>query len=291
MLICLLMKDVIYYRRFFMSNEFRGYVLVKFIGNNKEYSFGANSDEYSVDQKVVVETVRGLELAVVSKPFQPISSIKHSLEVKPIVRSASDEDVAAYRRNKIKAFDSKLPIEELIQKHKLDMNIVDIEFTLDQHKIIITYVSEHRVDFRELLKDLTLLFPYPCRVELRQINQRDKAKMVGGVGVCGRTLCCKNHLREFEAISINMAKNQQLSLNINKLSGQCGKLKCCLRYENDLYTEAKEGLPKLNSNIQFNSQKYRVVDLNLISKQITLSNHEERLVLSIDEYLKETNHV
>lgn len=274
-----------------MASEFNGYVLVKFIGNSKEYSFGAQDNIYQEDQKVVVETVRGLELAVVSKGYQPIEKIGHSLEVKPIVRIATDEDVSAYRKNKIKAFDAKMPIDELITKHKLDMNVVDVEYTLDQKKIIITYVSEHRVDFRDLLKDLTPMFPYPCRVELRQINQRDKAKMVGGVGVCGRKLCCKNHLKDFDAISINMAKNQQLSLNINKLSGQCGKLKCCLKYENDQYTEAKKGLPKLNANVQFNNQKYRVTNLNLINEQITISNHDERLVLSFDEFLGEERNV
>ena len=274
-----------------MATEFNGYILVKFIGNSKEYSFGTNADYYTKDQKVVVETVRGLELAVVSKRFQPIESITHSLEIKPVIRIATEEDISAYRSNKVKAFDAKALVEELIQRHKLDMNIVDIEYTLDAKKIIITYVSERRVDFRELLKDLTPMFPYPCRVELKQINQRDKAKMVGGIGVCGRTLCCKNHLKEFEAISINMAKNQQLSLNINKLSGQCGKLKCCLRYENDLYTEAKKGLPKVNANIQFNEKRYRVLDLNLINKQITLGNHDGHLVMSIDEFLRENKNV
>lgn len=274
-----------------MAREFNGYILVKFIGNSKEYSFGANTDQYKVGQKVVVETVRGLELAVVSKEYQSMDTIRHSLEVKPVIRLASDDDVAAYRTNKIKAFDAKLPVEKLIEKHKLDMNVVDIEYTLDQKKIIITYVSEHRVDFRELLKDLTPMFPYPCRVELKQINQRDKAKMIGGVGVCGRVLCCKNHMSDFEAISINMAKNQQLSLNINKLSGQCGKLKCCLRYENDQYTEAKKGLPKINANIVFRDKRYRVNDLNLINEQITLGNNDEQLVLSIEEFLSENKHV
>lgn len=274
-----------------MAEQFNGYILVKFIGASKEFSFGTNDLTYVVDEKVVVETKNGLELAVVSKEYQPIETIGHSLEVKPVIRNATVEDIATHRKNKIKAFDARMPIENEIQKHKLDMNLVDVEYTLDQKKIIITYVAEHRVDFRELLKDLTNLFPYPCRVELRQINQRDKAKMVGGLGVCGRDLCCKNHLKNLDSVSINMAKNQQLSLNINKLSGQCGKLKCCLRYENDLYTEAKEGLPRLNSNIVFKDQRYRVSDLNLINKQITLSNRDERLVMSFDEFLGEPQHV
>lgn len=285
------MKRVTQSWRSFMSETYNGYILVKFIGNSKEFSFGTNELTYKIDEKVVVETKNGLELAIVSKEYQPMETIGHSLEVKPVIRVATSEDVATHRRNKIKAFDARMPIEQEIQKHKLDMNLVDVEYTLDQKKIIITYVSEHRVDFRELLKDLTTLFPYPCRVELRQINQRDKAKLVGGIGVCGRNLCCKNHLKSLESVSINMAKNQQLSLNINKLSGQCGKLKCCLRYENDLYTEAKKGLPKINSNITYNDQRYRVSDLNLLNKQITLSNREERLVMSFDEFLGEGQNV
>lgn len=267
-----------------MTTEYTGFISIKFIGNSKEFTFGTNDPIYVNNQKVVVETKNGLELAVVSQEYKPIHEMPHNLELMPVIRVASDEDVEEYRRNKVRAFDARMPIEKEILKHKLDMNLVNVEYTLDQRKIIITYVAEHRVDFRELLKDLTVLFPYPCRVELRQINQRDKAKIVGGIGVCGRTLCCKNHLKTLDNVSINMAKNQQLTLNINKLSGQCGKLKCCLRYENDIYSQAKEGLPKLHSNIEFNKQKYRVVDLNLVNKQITLSNKEERLVMSFDEF-------
>lgn len=267
-----------------MTTEYTGFIMTKFIGNSKEFTFGTNEMIYICDQKVVVETKNGLELAVVSQEYKPISEMPHNLDLMPVIRIASNEDIAQYKKNKVKAFDSRIPIEREIQKHKLDMNLVDVEYTLDQKKIIITYVSEHRVDFRELLKDLTVIFPYPCRVELRQINQREKAKLVGGIGVCGRTLCCKNHLKSIDNVSINMAKNQLLTLNINKLSGQCGKLKCCLRYENDLYSTARQGLPKLNASIEYNHQKYRVVDMNLLSKQITLANQDERLVMSFDEF-------
>lgn len=265
-----------------MAAEFNGFILVKFLGNNKEYSFGTNDDSFLIDHKVVVETARGLELAQVSKRYQSIDQLTHGLELKPVIRLANDGDIVRHRKNKLLAFDAKAPIEKAIRKHKLDMNLMDVEYTLDQKKLIITYVADARVDFRELLKDLSSMFN--CRIELKQINPREKAKLVGGLGVCGRELCCKGHLKCFDSISINMAKDQNMSLNTNRLTGQCGKLKCCLKYEHEQYKEASEGLPKLNSKVNFNNKKYKVADLNLLSKQITLANNEERLVMSIEEY-------
>lgn len=271
------------------KQEFQGFILVKFIGQSKEYSFGSNHDIYTKDGYVVVETARGVELGIVSKEYQTIDKLNHSLELKPALRVGTEQDYVQYKANKVKAFDARYPIEEAIKREKLNMNVVDVEYTLDTHKLIITYVSDNRVDFRGLLKELTTVFP--CRIELKQIGQRDKAKMVGGLGVCGRTLCCHSHLKEFDVVSINMAKNQMLSLNMNKLSGQCGKLKCCLRYENDEYTVAKEGLPKLNSTFDYNNKKYKVREINLINQQITLSNREESLVLPFNEVIKDDRNV
>ncbi len=272
-----------------LKQEFQGFILVKFIGQSKEYTFGSNHDIYTKDAYVVVETARGVELGIVSKEYQTIDKLNHSLELKPALRVGTEHDYTQYKANKVKAFDARRPIEEAIEREKLNMNVVDVEYTLDAHKLIITYVSDNRVDFRGLLKELTTSFP--CRIELKQIGQRDKAKMVGGLGVCGRTLCCHSHLKDFDVVSINMAKNQMLSLNMNKLSGQCGKLKCCLRYENDEYTVAKEGLPKLNSMFDYKDKKYKVREINLINQQITLSNREESLVLPFNEIIKDDENV
>lgn len=271
------------------KQEFQGFILVKFIGLSKEYTFGSNNDIYTKDSYVVVETARGVELGIVAKEYQTIDKLNHSLELKPALRVGTEQDYIQYKANKVKAFDARRPIEEAIEREKLNMNVVDVEFTLDAHKLIITYVSDNRVDFRGLLKELTTIFP--CRIELKQIGQRDKAKMVGGLGVCGRTLCCHSHLKDFDVVSINMAKNQMLSLNMNKLSGQCGKLKCCLRYENEEYTLAKEGLPKLNSMFDYKDKKYKVKEINLINQQITLSNREESLVLPFNEIIKDEKNV
>lgn len=271
-----------------MNHNFPGFIVVKYDGSYKEYTFGTQECEVALNSYVVVENERGQTLAKVYKQYQTIDKLAHDFELKPFIRVANAQDIANYKHNKIKAFDAKMPIEKAIAKFNLEMRISHIEYTLDAKKILITYVSENRVDFRELLKELTTILK--CRIELKQIGQRDKAKMVGGIGVCGRKLCCASHLQSFDTITINMAKNQQLTLNTSKLSGQCGKLKCCLRYENEQYTEAKQGLPKLNSHVVFQGVEYKLTDINLVSKQVTLRNANENRVLPFHEVVKETNH-
>lgn len=271
-----------------MNHNFPGFIVVKYDGSYKEYAFGTQECEVALNSYVVVENERGQTLAKVYKQYQTIDKLAHDFELKPFIRVANAQDIANYKHNKIKAFDAKMPIEKAIAKFNLEMRISHIEYTLDAKKILITYVSENRVDFRELLKELTTILK--CRIELKQIGQRDKAKMVGGIGVCGRKLCCASHLQSFDTITINMAKNQQLTLNTGKLSGQCGKLKCCLRYENEQYTEAKQGLPKLNSHVVFQGVEYKLTDINLVSKQVTLRNANENRVLPFHEVVKEANH-
>lgn len=271
-----------------MKQNFPGFITVKYDGSSKEYTFGCEPCQVSTQTYVVVENERGLAMARVYKTYQEIDKLTHQFELKPFVRIANEHDHQCYKQNKLKAFDARLPIEEAIKKHQLDMNVSQIEYTLDAKKIIITYVSEARVDFRELLKDLTSMFK--CRIELKQIGQRDRAKLIGGIGVCGRELCCRNHLIAFETITLNMAKNQQLSLNTTKLSGQCGKLKCCLRFENDQYTEAKKGLPKLNSKVVYRGEVYKLTDINLVSKQVTLKGTNENLILPFKAISVDENH-
>ena len=161
------------------------------------------------------------------------------------------------------------------------MNLIEAEYTLDCSKIIFVYVADERVDFRELLKELAAIFK--CRIELRQIGPRNKSKIVGGLGSCGMETCCSRFLNDFDVVSINMAKNQLLALNIQKLSGQCGKLMCCLKFEDDQYKKLREGLPKLNSQIEYKGSRYRITSMNVLLQQVKIENKEDVQFLTFKE--------
>ena len=267
------------------QDSYMAYVPVRFRTNNKEYYFGCYFDDLSTNDQVVVDTARGVELGfVVSKP-KPINEYQSSdFELKPVLRLATDEDIQQAYQNTMDAQAEISRIEEAIAAEKLVMRVVSVDYTLDRAKLIITYIADSRVDFRDLLRRLTSM--YFCRIELRQIGQRDKAKIVGGYGICGRQLCCHGHIQDFEGISINMAKNQLMSLNIQKLTGQCGKLKCCLRYENDLYSLALKHLPKVGAEVDYKTKKYKVNEINILSRKISLYHPDERITISLDEFLE-----
>ena len=164
------------------------------------------------------------------------------------------------------------------------MRLLKAEYTLDTTKIIIIYVADNRVDFRELLKELAAKLK--CRIELRQIGTRDRARVVGGLGSCGLPLCCNSFLGEFDGISINMAKNQFLALNVQKLSGHCGKLICCLKYEDDQYTELRKGLPKMGYKIKYDDTIYKITSVNILTSQVRLENSENIIMAPLDEVMK-----
>lgn len=255
-------------------------VYVQFEESKKAYTFGSNIS-YNQGDNVVVETVRGKELGKVCAPSIEFDAQKVKGECKPVVRLATQYDLAQYEENIEKAKDALNVCRECIEALELDMHLISSEFTLDRSKVIFTYVSDGRVDFRQLLKDLASKLHY--RIELRQVGPRNKAKMVGGLGNCGMETCCSRFLNDFDTVSINMAKNQLLALNISKLSGQCGKLMCCLRYENDEYTRLREDLPKLNSTVTFEGNKYRISSMNVLQKQAKIENKEEVRFVSFEE--------
>jgi len=174
-----------------------------------------------------------------------------------------------------------------VNEHQLDMKLVDVEYTFDRNKVIFYFTADGRVDFRELVKDLAAIFR--TRIELRQIGVRDEAKMLGGIGPCGRMLCCSTFLGDFDPVSIKMAKDQNLSLNPTKISGLCGRLMCCLKYENDEYESAKEALPDLGEIIETPQGKGKVVGLNILERvlQIELKEQERVLEYTLDEIIKE----
>lgn len=253
--------------------KFTRVVSVSFDDNGRPYTFGSEIEDFQSGDKVVVETVRGVELATVVGEGVAIENYTNTLELKPVLRKASSKDLKAYETNLLKAKEALKSCDQEIKRIGLDMNLIEAEYTLDQSKVTFVYVSEERVDFRELLKNLATLFH--CRIELRQIGPRNKAKMVGGVGQCGQETCCSRFMNDFAMVSINMAKNQMLALNIQKLSGQCGKLKCCLRFEDELYKELKKDLPKINSRIEYNGKQYRISGYNVLLQQAKIENHED----------------
>ncbi|MDD2591940.1 MAG: regulatory iron-sulfur-containing complex subunit RicT [Erysipelotrichaceae bacterium] len=256
-------------------------VSVKFTGTKKTYYFGTFESDIKDRDFVVVETIRGIELGEAIGDTHRIEDVDVKTALKPILRKATLTDLKSNERNKEAAEEALDICRREVEKLNLDMNLISAEYTLDRSKVIFVYVADDRVDFRELLKELAANLK--CRIELRQIGMRDKAKIVGGLGVCGMETCCSRFLNEFDVVSINMAKNQLLALNTQKLSGQCGKLMCCLRYENNTYKELRAGLPKMNSQILYNDKHYRITSMNVLTRQVKIENREEALFLSFDE--------
>lgn len=263
------------------QRHYKCIAFVSFKESKKIYTFGTDSMEYKVGDQVVVETIRGLELGTIVKESETFIANANGMEIKPIVRKATPKDLEMVKRNAEKAKGAMEICAKHIKELHLDMNLIDAEYTLDCSKIIFIYVADERVDFRELLKALASEFK--CRIELRQIGPRNKSKIVGGLGMCGMETCCSRFLNDFDVVSINMAKNQLLALNIQKLSGQCGKLMCCLKYEDAQYKKLREGLPKLNSQIEYKGKKYRVTSMNVLLQQAKIENREDVQFLDFKE--------
>ena len=241
--------------------------LVRFNNVGKSYFFSTDLDVHKGD-KVVVETIRGLELGELISELKDISEFNLDTELKRLKRRANRADLDLFEFNKTKAMKSLEICKTIVNEYKLDMHLVNCEYTLDASKVIFMYTSESRVDFRELLKELASVFK--CRIELRQIGPRDKSKIVGGIGSCGLPLCCSSFLGEFDGVTINMAKNQMLAINIDKISGACGRLLCCLKYEDEAYTIEKRRFPKLGSRVRFEDKIVKVIGLNVISDLVKI---------------------
>ena len=256
------------------SSTYKAYVGVRFYNGARAYFFGVGHDlEIELDDYVVVETVRGIEMGQVVIAPVNIENYNSDLGLKPIIRKANDADMKAYQNN-IKDAEVAMEICQVeVKRLGLEMNLITCEYTLDKAKIIFSFLSDDRVDFRELLK--TLASKLRTRIELRQIGPRDKAKMVGGIGICGLPLCCARFLNEFEGISISRAKNQMLAINIPKLSGQCGKLICCLKYEDDAYSDAKKEFPEIGTKVWIDKKEYIITSYNVISGIVRIDGEED----------------
>lgn len=255
---------------------------VKFKEGSKLYYFDPKDIVLDVNDKVVVETNRGDEFAYVASPISQVEEKDVVLPLKSIIRKATDKDIKQVEDNKKKAEEAIGIIEKTVEKHGLDMKIVEVEYVFDGSKVLINFISDNRVDFRELVKELA--GKLRTRIELRQIGIRDQAKTTGGIGLCGRECCCKSFLNDFEKVSIKMAKNQGLSLNPTQISGLCGRLLCCLEYENPYYVEVLSKMPKMNSQVSTPEGKGTVVYLNILKQLVSVKIFTSDDVFSIKEF-------
>ena len=258
---------------------------VQFKQVGKKYFFAPNGFELKQGDYVLVETIRGMEFGMVVIGPKWVNEEDVFLPLKPVMRIATDEDIEKHQKNKMDEVEALATCEQLIVKNKLDMQLLGCEYTFDRTKLIFYFTAEGRVDFRQLVKDLA--YTFRLRIELRQIGVRDAAKMIGGMGPCGRVLCCTSFLGEFATVTIKMAKNQQLSLNPSKISGICGKLLCCLKYENDTYVELMERLPDVGNRVLTELGEGRVRSINMISETLiieykdTIRKHDASEIIKI----------
>ncbi len=236
---------------------------VKFKEAGKNYYFNPNGKKIDVGTVVVVETARGIEVGTVTITNREVPENKVVMPLKSVIRIATKEDLKKIEENKQKEKNAFNICIEKIALNKLDMKLVDVEYTFDGSKILFYFTAEGRVDFRELVKDLASVFH--TRIELRQIGVRDEAKLLGGLGICGRPFCCKTFLGEFQSVSIKMAKEQGLSLNPTKISGTCGRLMCCLNYEQEAYESLLKTTPKVGASVMTAQGKGTVVEVNLLT--------------------------
>jgi len=235
---------------------------ISFQENGKIYHFSPSKETYKIGDKVIVETEKGSQLGFVRTEEYEIREENLKSALSKVKKKANEKDVEKYERNKEESRKALNKCRELIEKYKLDMFVIDATFTFDREQLFIRFMADNRVDFRNLAKDLASTFK--TRVELRQIGVRDKAKEIGGCGPCGKQLCCSKFMKDFDSVSINMAKNQNIALNPNKINGVCGRLMCCLKYENETYREHRKGLPQVGKKIKTEKGEGKVISLDVL---------------------------
>ncbi len=236
---------------------------IRFKEGGKIYDFDADGMKFNKGDYAMVETVRGIECGKVAKANHGVSEDNISQPLKKVIRVATENDIKTLNENKEKEQEAFKICEKKIEAHGLQMSLVDVEYTFDRSKLLFYFTADGRVDFRELVKDLASTFK--TRIELRQIGVRDESRMVGGFGICGRPFCCNTFLTDFQPVSIKMAKEQGLSLNPTKISGTCGRLMCCLKYEQETYEHLLRVTPKVGAIVDTPDGKGKVIENNLIT--------------------------
>lgn len=251
---------------------------ISFLNANRIYYFAPGDTGVKNGDYVIVETERGLQFGQAVTDVLDMPKEKVFLPLKDIIRIANENDMKTNKRNDIDAVKALEYAKKLVIQENLDMKLFEASYTFDRKKLIFKFIADERVDFRELAK--LLAAKYKTRIELRQIGVRDKAKEIGGLGPCGRPLCCTEFLTNFNSVSINMAKNQGIALNPSKINGACGRLLCCLGYEDDVYTEYKKKLPKLGELVKVDNKSGRVTELDILRGcyKVKISDTEEVMV-------------
>lgn len=246
---------------------------VRFKNAGKMYYFNPNGFEIEKGMNVIVETARGIEFAEAVSAIREIEEDEAFLPLKDVIRIATEEDAAIHNSNIEKEKSAFDICNEKIAKHELKMKLIDVEYTFDGNKILFYFVADTRIDFRDLVKDLASVFK--TRIELRQVGVRDQAKAVGGLGICGRVICCASATGEFQPVSIKMAKEQSLSLSPTKISGTCGRLMCCLKYEQDAYEDAIHRLPGVGSIVETPQGQGVITEVNLLRETVKVRLDKE----------------
>ena len=245
---------------------------VRFKEVGKVYYFDPNGEKYAIGDRAIVETSRGIECGEVAADNRFVDEEKVVMPLKSALRHATEDDIARVEENARLEKQAFAKCEEKIAAHGLDMKLVDVEYTFDNSKIIFYFTADGRVAFRELVKDLAAVFR--TRIELRQIGVRDEAKMMGGLGICGRPFCCSQFLGEFAPVSVKMAKEQGLSLNPTKISGTCGRLMCCLKYEQEGYEELIRTTPRVGAAVKTPEGAGTVIDINLMTGMLSIKMND-----------------
>ena len=250
---------------------------IRFKKMGKIYYFDPGDFKLENGMHAVVETSRGIEYGLVVIDSKEVSEDKIVSPLKKVIRIATEEDDRTVANNKKKEAEAMEVCRQKIEKHNLDMKLIDVEYTFDHNKILFYFTAEGRIDFRELVRDLAAVFK--TRIELRQIGVRDEAKMVGGLGICGRVLCCNSYMGDFDPVSIKMVKEQNLSLNPTKISGTCGRLMCCLKNEQAVYESLAKNAPSVGSLVETADGKGTVTSVSVLKGLVTVAVGEEEKTL------------
>lgn len=271
----MLIKNYLLTSCFYVGSDYMKVCSVKFKDSGKSYYFKYEDDlKLNKNVTVVVDTEKGEQFAKVSDPIVSDYKTFDINKMKSVIRISTKKDYSTYMRNTKDAHEALIFAREVADKNKLEMRFVDASFTLDRKQLTFNFVADERVDFRNIVKEIAAKFK--TRIELHQMGVRDNSKEIGGIGMCGRQLCCSSFLSGMETISINMAKNQGLSLNPTKINGCCGRLLCCLSYEDEVYSCHRQDLPKMNSMIKTPDGEGKVVSLDVLNKKYTVDIKGER---------------
>ena len=246
---------------------------VKFTDSGKTYYFNASNLKIHMNVNVIVETEKGLQYGKVVEKIDESKAEELKENLKNIIRLTTKEDYKQYLKNLKDAEQSLKIAQKIADEMNLDMKFLSSSYTFDKKQLLLTFTADERIDFRELTKKLASI--YKTRIELRQIGARDKASNVGGIGQCGRALCCNSFLKTLESVSMNMAKNQGLALNPSKINGACGRLLCCLGYEDDCYTEAHKGLPNIGANVKIDDLSGKVIAVDILNRKVKIDTGNE----------------